>query len=160
MKRRQFVASSMALCLGSARLAASAPPQLCLDGDISKGSPVFLDLEDLLEFPQTSFETTTIWTDALHVFAGPSLSSVLDAFGAGQGDLILTGLDSYRVTLRRTMVDETSPIIAINLDGQMINRRGRGPYWLMYPFDSHKAFQTAEYLAASVWHLAQITVQS
>jgi hypothetical protein len=160
MQRRRFVGLGAALCLGSAGPLLCAPPQLCLDGDISAGSPVFLDLEDLLEFPQTSFETTTIWTEAPHVFSGPSLSGVLGAFGAGQGDLTLTGLDSYRVTLRRSMVDEVSPIIAISLDGQRIRTRNRGPYWLMFPFDSRKEFQAAEYFAASVWHLAQITVQS
>lgn len=160
MKRREFVCLSAALCLGSVRLASAAPPQLCLDGDISSGMPVFLGLQDLMQFPQASFETSTIWKSDRHLFSGPTLSSVLDAFGAGKGDLALTGLDSYRVTLRRAMVTASAPIFAITLDDQLINRRGKGPFWMMFPFDSRGGFQATEYFAASVWHLAQITVQN
>ena len=160
MQRRRFVGLSAALCLGSAPLAFAAQPRLCLDGDISAGVPVVRDMEELLEFPQVSFETTTIWTEGLHEFSGPSLSSVLAAFEAGPGDLTLSALDRYSATLRRSMVDVLSPIIALRLDGQRIERRNKGPFWLMFPFDSHEKFQTAEYFAVSVWHLTQIKVQN
>jgi hypothetical protein len=160
VQRRRFVGLSAALCLGTAPSAFAAQPQLSLDGDISAGVPVVLDREELLELPQVTFETTTIWTEGLHEFSGPSLSSVLTAFEAGPGDLTLSALDSYHATLRRSMVGALSPIIALRLDGQRLERRNKGPFWLMFPFDSHEKFQTAEYFAVSVWHLTQITVQN
>jgi hypothetical protein len=130
---------------------------LTLDGAVEGGSRNFTDA-DLLGLPQVTFDTATIWTEGVLRFSGPSLASVLEAAGAGAGDLTLRAINDYVVSMPRSGVESAAPIVANRIDGAPFSRRDKGPLWIVFPYDSDERFRSETVFAYSVWQLAGITV--
>ncbi|MGV8954874.1 MAG: oxidoreductase, partial [Cypionkella sp.] len=103
-------------------------------------------------------ETHTVWTEGLSQFSGPSLATLLDRVGAGDGNLQLSALNDYSVEVLRSMIGETAPIIANRMNGKEFSRRDKGPLWVVFPYDSSDDFRTENTYIASVWQLSRITV--
>lgn len=78
MKRRNFltIAAASGLYATSGFRASAQTSILSLTGDLASGARSFSD-QDLLDLPQVSFETSTLWTEGVLEFSGPSLKSVL-----------------------------------------------------------------------------------
>ena len=130
---------------------------LTLDGAVEGGSRNFTDA-DLMALPQVTFDTATIWTEGVLRFSGPSLASVLEAAGAGAGDLTLRAINDYVVSMPRAGVESAAPIVANRIDGAPFSRRDKGPLWIVFPYDSDERFRSETVFAYSVWQLAGITV--
>ncbi|MEN8840760.1 MAG: oxidoreductase [Octadecabacter sp.] len=158
MKRRTFIATAAAASAGFAGPISAQAHELVLDGDFASGQVVSLDDEALSEFPQRLIETRTIWTSGLQQFSGPSLADVLEHFGAGPGDLILGAINDYSVAVNRSLITSAAPIIANRIDGLPFSPRQKGPFWIIFPYDSSAEFRTEIIYAASVWQLSSITV--
>lgn len=130
---------------------------LTVSGAVEGGTRGFTD-SDLLALPQVSFESTTIWTEGRQRFSGPSLASVLEAAGAGAGDLNLTAVNDYTVLMPRSVVEAGAPIVANRIDGEPFSRRDKGPLWIVFPYDSDERFRSENVYAYSVWQLTHITI--
>lgn len=113
---------------------------------------------DLMALPQVEFATSTIWTDTVAMYSGPTLASVLDAAGAADGRLVMTAINDYKVEMPRSIVEPAAPIIANRIDGKPFGIREKGPLWLMFPFDSDSRYQSEEVYSFSIWQLTQIRV--
>lgn len=131
---------------------------LTLSGNVEGGERTFTDA-DLLALPQVSFETATNWTEGNLTFSGPSLASVLEAAGAGDGDLTLAAINDYVVSMPRAVVEAGAPIVANRIDGAPFSRRDKGPLWIVFPYDSDERFRSETIFAYSVWQLAGISVE-
>lgn len=125
---------------------------LTVSGDID-----FTDVE-LAALPAVEFETGTIWTDGVHTFGGPSLRSVLEAVGAGSGDLKLVAANDYKVLLPRDMIEDMYPIIANRINDKAFGIRDKGPLWVIFPYDTEPRFQTELTYAYSVWQLTELQI--
>jgi hypothetical protein len=158
VQRRSFITAAGIFLAGSAMRMQAAEPSLILDGDTHDGSLIEVQDSDLMALPQSTFETSTLWTAGVDVFSGPKLSDVLSHYGSGQGDLILTALNNYNVTMARNMVTDVAPILANRINGEPFSRREKGPLWVIFPFDQHEEFRTENVYAVSVWQLSRITV--
>jgi hypothetical protein len=160
LRRRKFLqlAGTSTLLAASAGRVRADDTRLVVDtkGDASE-LRAFTDA-DLMELPQVTFATSTIWTDATTQFSGPSLASVLAAAGAVDGDIRLTAINDYQVDIPRVWVEPASPIIATRIDGAPFGIREKGPLWLVFPFDSDDRFQTEEVYSFSIWQLTQIQI--
>lgn len=130
---------------------------LTLSGNVDGGQRSFSDA-DLLALPQVSFTTRTNWTEGELTFSGPSLAAVLEAAGAGEGDLTLAAINDYVVSMPRAVVEAGAPIVANRIDGAPFSRRDKGPLWIVFPYDSDERFRSETVFAYSVWQLAGITV--
>ena len=115
-----------------------------------------MDAAMLNALPQVSFETSTIWTDGLISFSGPSLRSLLDQAGISDGQLTLTAINDYEIQLSVDEIEDNAPIVATLMNGEPISRREKGPYWVVYPFDADKKYQQEEVYALSIWQLSSI----
>jgi hypothetical protein len=159
MIRRDFIT----LAGASAGLFLMAAPArateilLTVSGAVDGGERGMTDA-DLLALPQVSFRTTTIWTEGEVTFSGPSLAAVLEAAGAGAGDLTFTAVNDYSVTMPRSAVEAGAPIIANRIDGAPFSRRDKGPLWVVFPYDSDPRFRAETVYAYSVWQLTDIVV--
>jgi hypothetical protein len=130
---------------------------LTVSGDVEGGAYTFDD-EALLALPQIEFETETIWTEGLQRFSGPSLASVLEAAGAGAGDLTLRAINDYTVAMPRAVVEAEAPIVANRIGGMPFSRRDKGPLWIVFPYDADARFRSESVYAYSVWQLTDISV--
>ncbi|HEY7884306.1 MAG TPA: hypothetical protein VIC08_05105 [Cellvibrionaceae bacterium] len=138
-----------------------SPVKLWVDGDISvrnHGDEFVLDQRLLDELPQAEFATSTIWTEGVHTYSGPTLQGLLDLVDAGPGDLVATALNDYRVTLDRSYIEESAPILATRINGKTFSVREKGPLWIIFPFDENPRFHDEVIYAMSVWQLERLTV--
>lgn len=169
VSRRNFVLASPFLLLGSnigsaqanTRHTLTGPVLLTVDGDISKpnhGNTAIFDLALLDGLPQSDFATSTIWTQGIKKFSGPTFRALLDYVGAGAGDIRANALNDYSFNLPRTDVTEDTPIIATRIDGIPFSVREKGPLWIVFPYDRHPSFRTELIYAISVWQLEALTI--
>lgn len=161
MLRRTF----MTICGGSAINAMVATTSAGQSDDIlltviNGDTETALTDAALMELPQVSFQTSTIWTASEQTFSGPSLHSVLDLVGAGPGPVRLTAVNDYAITIPRKDIEGSAPIVANRINSAAFNTRQKGPLWLVYPYDSDIRYQTEEIFAFSIWQLTQIEVLS
>jgi hypothetical protein len=167
--RRKFLAA-LVLCFPSratAQPSTLASPKgtviLEVDGAIhqkNRNQSAFLDLQMLDALPQTNFSTTTIWTQGLISFSGPTLMSVLDSLAAEPGTIAIRAANDYGVTLTPETVNLDFPILATRMNSLPLTLRDFGPIWLVYPFDSSEAYRSNLIYSQSVWQLTQISVNS
>lgn len=126
--------------------------------DVAAGRSVTFTQEALLALPQTTFETSTIWTDGVSRFSGPALAAVLAAAEMPLSDLRISALNDYNVDFPAEKITPTAPVLTTLIDGAPFSVREKGPIWLLFPFDSDESFRTEDNFALSVWQLARIDV--
>ena len=151
-------AAVMAMVAATVSAAQADEVLLTLTGNVAGGEKTFTDAE-LLALAQVSFETSTIWTEGKATYSGPTLAAVLEAAGAGDGDLVLTAINDYSVEMDRALVQQTAPIVANRIDGEAFNVREKGPLWVVFPYDSGPEYQSEVAYAMSVWQLLTIEVK-
>lgn len=118
-----------------------------------------LTLEALMEMPQTTFTTTTIWTEGEVTFSGVSLHDLFVAYGISEGDISAIAINDYKVTIPVSDADEDGPIVAYTMNGEQMHRRDKGPLWVVYPYDSKPSYQTETIYSRSIWQLNRLDSQ-
>lgn len=121
---------------------------------------VEMDAAMLNALPQISFETTTIWTEGMITFSGPSLHSLMAQVGITEGNLSLTAVNDYSIQVSVADIDENAPIVATLMNGEPISRREKGPYWLVFPYDSEAKYQSEDIYSQSIWQLVSIELDA
>lgn len=141
--------------------APEGPVVLTVSGAISttNGDKVALFDRDMLQdLPRTDFSTTTIWTDGAHVFSGVPLRALVDALDAQGDTIIATAINNYSVEIPVASLTEM-PIIADLMDGEEMSVRGKGPLWIVYPYDLSDEFRTEVVYSRSIWQLDRLEVK-
>lgn len=121
----------------------------------AEGSAVF-DAEMLAALGEDVITTTTIWTDGVQEFRGVSLAALVKSLGVTSGTLTATAINDYIVEIPVSDAIEGGPILAYENNGQAMSVRDKGPLWLVYPYDSDKAYQTEVIYSRSIWQLVKI----
>lgn len=135
---------------------------LSVTGNIAatnSGDAALFDEEMLRALGETSFETTTIWTEGVQTFTGVSLKDLLDALGVEEGTLEAKALNDYAVEVPVSDAVEGGPIIAYARNGAAMSIRDKGPLWIVYPFDADDAYASETIYSRSIWQLDRIDVR-
>ena len=117
-----------------------------------------LDAAMLAEMGQTSFVTTTIWTEGPQKFTGVLLKDLMDALGVKAGGLKATAINDYAITIPVSDAVASGPIVAYHLNDAPMSVRERGPLWIVYPYDSNKDYATEVIYSRSIWQLDRIDI--
>ena len=126
--------------------------------DTDTETTVEFNMEQLDAMPQVSFTTSTIWTDGDVVFSGVPLSLVLGA-AADQGTTVeMVALNDYKVDMPISAIDESTPIVATRMNGEVMSVRDKGPYWVVFPYDDDPRYQTETIYSYSIWQLNRLKV--
>ncbi|MCT8160093.1 molybdopterin-dependent oxidoreductase [Pseudoruegeria sp. SHC-113] len=121
------------------------------------GAAFAISLETLRSLKRTQFTTSTIWTDGSHHFTGVALADLLAHLNAGGQTVEAMALNDYAAMIPPgDLRHGAGPVIAYEMDGQPLPRRGFGPLWLLYPFDSSAYFRTESVYARSVTQLNRL----
>jgi hypothetical protein len=123
----------------------------------TSGQETHFDLEMLDGLPQISFRSTTVWTEGLFTFSGPSLTSVLEFVNAGEGGITVSAANNYSIELLANTGDPDFPILATRMNGALLSLRNFGPIWLVYPYDSSADYRNDLIYSQSVWQVTHIT---
>ena len=138
-------------------------PALGQDGNalrltVSQSETIQLSLEELDALDQIEFTTNTIWLSGETHFSGVSLKALLRQFAIKGNKIEMTALDGYAVSMSIADLEDNAPIISTRLNGKIIPIRENGPYWVVFPYDSDKKYQTEINFARSIWQLKHIRV--
>ncbi|WP_299928824.1 molybdopterin-dependent oxidoreductase [uncultured Pelagimonas sp.] len=132
-------------------------PVLFIQQGVSS-EPIALTLADLQSLPQTTFKTSTIWTSGVSEFSGVALSQLMAPFAVNQGVIRARAANDYAVDIPISSLTDTAPIVAYRMDGDLIPRRGKGPLWIVFPYDMDAAFRTETVYSQSIWQLKSLDV--
>lgn len=117
---------------------------------------VALDEAQLAALPQTSFTTTTTWTDGPQTFQGVLLKDLIAASGATGSTITLTAANDYSISMPMADVASDGPLLAYLMNGKPMTLRDKGPVWMVYPYDANEAYRTEEIYSRSIWQLTTI----
>ena len=150
MKFQTISNTIYALVGGMAIATAANAGEILLDVSIGDQKHKYT-LEDLQALPSMDFVTSTIWTEGPQVFEGVLLKELLDKLNVTEGEIEATAINDYSVT--------DGPIVAYLANGSLMSRRGKGPLWIVYPYDSNPMYKTETIYSRSIWQLDRIAVK-
>jgi hypothetical protein len=160
-----LVSVFLVFALSAADAAPLAAPQgeviLTVTGNIhatNAGDTAQFDLDMLRDIDGTEIATTTIWTDGVRRFKGVSLLELVNVLGVSTGTLLASAIDDYTVSIPVSDAVKGGPIIAYLLDGNTMSIRGRGPLWVIYPYDQKAEYRSEVTYTRSIWQLDRIEV--
>ena len=104
-------------------------------------------------------ETSTPWTDSVDRYQGVPLQAVLDSAGAKGKSYSAIALNDYAVSIPSAIIAEHDPIIATHVNGERLTLDNKGPYWIMFDFDSPAVKALPEMRGRSIWALSEIEVE-
>ena len=125
----------------------------------NQGKVAALDMKALQALPQKSFTTQTPWDQKPVTFSGPLLRDVLQLVGAKGQQIRAVALNDYRVKMPVSDAREYDVVVAVQMNGQAIPVRTKGPLFIIYPYDSKKELQHKTYYERSIWQLKAIEVE-
>lgn len=142
--------------------APTGPVQLTVSGAIEHtngdGTAAF-DLEMLRALGATEVTTETIWTPGTITFTGVELKTLLDHLGATGTEIDATAINDYTVVIPVSDAVEGGPIVAYEMDGELMSRRDKGPLWLIYPYSSNSEYRTEVIYSRSIWQLDRMAIK-
>jgi hypothetical protein len=102
--------------------------------------------------------TSTIWTSGVNRFEGVPITTLMENLSAEATVIRASAINDYSVEISLTEPLIEDAILAFRMNGEPMSRRGKGPLWLIYPFDESSRFRTEAIYARSVWQLNRIQV--
>lgn len=118
-----------------------------------------LDAEMLASLPRHQMTTHTSVTDGPQAFEGFLARDLFEAVGAEGSEVTALALNDYRVTIPMTDVETYDVLMADTMNGERLTRRDKGPLWIVYPRDDHRALQDIRYDYRWVWQLYRLEIE-
>lgn len=137
---------------------------LCLAGNASGYDLVVRDHSgqahytqaELLALDNTVLTTDTPWTDGLLAFEGARLARVLEDAGVEAEQLLASALNGYSVVISVPEAIQEGAFIAVQIDGEPMRVRDKGPFWLVFPWVDRPELLSREVRSWSVWQLERL----
>jgi hypothetical protein len=158
---RRFVRVAPVAPLFLAALAFLCAPASAAEIAVSGGAipkPAVIESGQLASLPAHEITTATPWNTSAR-FSGPRFTDVLAQLGAHGSKVSLIAIDDYKVDLSMADIERYQPILALSMNGERLPPRGRGPFWLMFPFDDHPELQNDAWYFRAIWQIDRIRVE-
>lgn len=125
----------------------------------NQGDKAVFDRAMLDALPRATLDTSTVVTDGVRHFEGFYMRDLLDLVGA-QGDTVVAGaLNDYLIEIPITDFTRFDVVVATHMDGEQLERRDKGPLWIVYPRDDHAELQDLRYDYRWVWQLNRLEIE-
>ncbi len=124
------------------------------------GETTTVSFEELTKLPDAEFYTSTPWTDGVQKFRGVDFDVLLDTYGITADTVRVSALNDYSVMIPASVLrDDNAILVYLQNDAEM-SVRDKGPFWVVFPYDSDVRFQTDTYWSYSVWQVKSIDGQN
>jgi hypothetical protein len=110
------------------------------------------------ELGAASIRTHTVLSEDLQHYEGVPLEAVLRRIGAKGTVMHATAANAYEVDIPFADL-QYAPLLAMRANGRPLTLRDKGPLWIVYPRDAHKALQDQRYDSRWVWQLVRLHVE-
>lgn len=124
-----------------------------------RGGVVHLDRTALAALPKSTVVTGTPWTNGESRFEGVLLRDVLAAVGAYGTSVRAQALNDYAATIPIAEAFAFDVLVAWKQDGRLLERRDKGPFWIIYPWSQHPELDDRIHRQRAVWQLFRLVVE-
>ncbi|HBN49100.1 MULTISPECIES: hypothetical protein [Thalassospira] len=124
------------------------------------GETVTVSFDELTKLPSTEFYTSTPWTDGVQKFQGVDFDVLFDTYGITADTVRVSALNDYSVMVPAGVLRRDNAILVYRLNDAEMSVRDKGPFWVVFPYDSDTRFQTDTYWSYSVWQVKSIDGQN
>lgn len=135
---------------------------LTISGQISETNVddrFLFDMNMIEALPQHRFTTGTPWHPEKHEFSGPLLRELLARVGADGEIVQAIALNDYKVDIPIADARNFDMIVAMQMDGEPMSVRNKGPLFILYPFDQQHETQSQVYYNRAIWQLKAIHIE-
>lgn len=122
----------------------------------SDGEVIKLSMQDLMEMPATELKTSSQWTEGVQNFRGVSFDLLFDTYSIDADTVRISALNDYNVMVPVDALRNDGAILTYHLNGAEMSVREKGPFWVVFPYDSDERYQTDTYWAYSVWQVKSV----
>jgi hypothetical protein len=157
-KPRFSIIALVAILFGAMIFSAHRAHAAELTMSAADGTKTVMTTAQLEELPVSEISTSTPWTDGVHTFKGVSFADLLDEAGIKAKEVRVSALNDYNIVIPTEELRDSGAILAYLFDGAEMSIRDKGPYWVIFPFDSDVRFQTDRYWSYAVWQVKSINV--
>lgn len=155
------IAASMAGAVHASMLGLpNGPVILTVSGSITRtndGDVANFDRAMLAEMDWKTLDTFTRWTDGPTEFAGVTLADVLEAVGAKGSKILATALNDYTVEIPISDIEEHNVFLALDMNGEPMKIRDKGPIWVIYPQSVDDA-PNSNFNEKMIWQLKSLQI--
>ncbi|EFO29109.1 oxidoreductase molybdopterin binding subunit [Roseibium sp. TrichSKD4] len=125
----------------------------------NSGTSVGVTDSDLTEIGSTEIKTHLVGeSEDIATVRGVLFSKLLDHFNVSADRMLVTGLDGYSAEIPVEELQNYPVLIAIEINGDRLSVRSKGPSWVVYPFTDYPEIHDQLREARSVWQIADISV--
>lgn len=144
--------------------ALSAPPAAASALDLTvtvhrkgeAGAATAITLDELAAMPQTRVRAVTPWTEGVVEFEGVAFADLAARVGVTDGQVALTALNAYQITLDAAQVIADGGVLALKMDGRTMSVRDKGPIWLVFPSEARPELAATDNTHMWIWQVNAI----
>lgn len=103
--------------------------------------------------------TSTPWFEGDSKFEGVRLDKLLALVGAKGETVTAIALNDYVTTIPFDDFSKHDVLLALKRNGEYMSVRGKGPLFIIYPFDSKSELKSQTYYSRSAWQLAKLVIE-
>jgi len=146
------------MCAAAAAEDASDEAVIEFRGLVQGGAKV-LSRADVEKLPMQLVTTKTPWHTSVVAFEGVLMRDLLAAVQAKGSKIRVVALNKYATEIPIKDFTDYGAILAYKRDGKYMPVRDKGPFFIVYPYDSDVALQSEKFYVRSAWQVATITVE-
>ncbi|HDX4048161.1 TPA: molybdopterin-dependent oxidoreductase [Enterobacter soli] len=122
------------------------------------GKAVF-DIATLEKLGVVSFQTTSPWYNGRTNFTGISMQKLMDYVGAKGTVVKVTALNDYTTVIPLSDFKNYNVILAFKINGEYMRVRDKGPFFIVYPYDSLPELNNQIYYSRSAWQVSRMSIE-
>ncbi|AEN64794.1 hypothetical protein Entas_2059 [Enterobacter soli] len=122
------------------------------------GKAVF-DIATLEKLGVVSFQTTSPWYNGRTTFTGISMQKLMDYVGAKGTVVKVTALNDYTTVIPLSDFKNYNVILAFKINGEYMRVRDKGPFFIVYPYDSLPELNNQIYYSRSAWQVSRMSIE-
>ena len=142
--------------------APTGAPILSISGKIAitnTGDKAEFDLAMLEAMRQATVITHAPWYDGTLRFDGVPLAELMERVGATGTTVTAVALNDYVVDIPIEDFGRFGVVLALKQDGAYMPVRGKGPLFIIYPFDSDPRLQAEIFYRRAAWQVRRLVVR-
>jgi hypothetical protein len=133
-------------------------PTLEISGAVKNGATT-LSRAVIERLPKRVVDTKTPWHSGVTSFEGVLMRDLLKIVEARGTRISVTALNKYSTSIPMDDFSRFDAILAYKKDGKYMTVREKGPFFIIYPYDSDPVLKADKYYNRSAWQVATITVE-
>lgn len=120
---------------------------------VTEHGSVHYTQSDILALDSFSLVSQTPWTQGQLHFQGARLETLIADAGIEAEQVFAKALNEYSVIIPLKTAIEEGAFIAVQIDGEMMRVRDKGPFWIVFPWSERPDLLERDVRSWSIWQL-------